>query len=129
MIQKEDVVSRAAAVARIAVNVEMAYDVIDELARMPEKYPELFARLSRLISKVARDVDKIINEKRLDAESDKILKNAYKRLSAWPKLLEDLFAELESKDEATRANMIRKFAALAVAPDTLTNKLNKILQG
>lgn len=123
-----DIVSRAAAAARIAVNVEMAYDVVDELARMPEKYPELFARISRLVSKVLRDIERARKERGAGGAGKDPLEIAYRRLSQWPKLLEELFSELESKDEAARANMVKKFAALAVAPDRLTNRVSEILQ-
>ncbi len=127
LAQKEDIVSRAASVARIAVSLEMAYDVVDELARMPERYPELFARLSRLISKVLRDVEKALESNKLDEKSQKALEAARSRLLQWSEVLKELFSELESKEEAARNNLIKKFAALAVAPDRLSNKLRKIL--
>lgn len=139
-----DVVARAAAVARIAVNLEMAYDVIDELARVPGKYPELLAQLSRLIAKVIRDVERKLQEaggaqldwsegcaggsrgKKVRSEVE-VLRAAYCKLSRWPALLERLFAELEARGEQERPAVLRKFAALAVAPDGLTNRLNEIL--
>ncbi len=125
--QPADLVYRAAAVARLAVNVEMAYDVVDELARTPERYHELLGRISRVVSKVLRDVEKALEEAK-EENDRKVLKMAYKLLLQWPKLLEELFAKLESEGEAARAVLVKKFAALTVAPDRLTVKVADILE-
>jgi CRISPR-associated protein Csa5 len=126
-VEQPELVYRAAAVARLAVNVEMAYDVVDELARTPERYHELLGRISRVVSKVLRDVEKALEEAK-EENDRKVLKMAYKLLLQWPKLLEELFAKLESEGEAARAVLVKKFAALTVAPDRLTVKVAKILE-
>jgi len=67
-VLKEDLVSAVAASARVAVGLEMAYDIVDELARVPEKYPELFARLSRVVVKTLSDIEAALDKVKNDEE-------------------------------------------------------------
>jgi CRISPR-associated protein Csa5 len=124
---KEDLVSAVAASARVAVGLEMAYDIVDELARVPEKYPELFARLSRVVVKTLSDVEAALDKVKDDKEK-KALENARRRLMRWGRLLESFIKRLEGLDERRRAEEIRKFAALALAPDKLTVEVAEILE-
>jgi CRISPR-associated protein Csa5 len=124
---KEDLVSAVATSARVAVGLEMAYDIVDELARVPEKYPELFARLSRVVVKTLSDVEAALDKVKDDKEK-KALENARRRLMRWGRLLESFIKRLEGLDERRRAEEIRKFAALALAPDKLTVEVAEILE-
>jgi CRISPR-associated protein Csa5 len=124
---KEDLVSAVAASARVAVGLEMAYDIVDELARVPEKYPELFARLSRVVVKTLSDIEAALDKVK-DDEEKKALERARRRLMRWGRLLESFIKRLEGLDERRRAEEIRKFAALALAPDKLTVEVAEILE-
>jgi CRISPR-associated protein Csa5 len=124
---KEDLVSAVAASARVAVGLEMAYDIVDELARVPEKYPELFARLSRVVVKALSDIEAALDKVK-DEEEKKALERARRRLMRWGRLLESFIKRLEDVDERRRAEEIRKFAALALAPDKLTVEVAEILE-
>jgi CRISPR-associated protein Csa5 len=126
-VLKEDLVSAAAASARVAVGLEMAYDIVDELARVPEKYPELFARLSRVVVKTLSDIEAALDKVK-DDEEKKALERARRRLMRWGRLLESFIKRLEDVDERRRAEEIRKFAALALAPDKLTVEVAEILE-
>jgi len=127
-VLKEDLVSAVAASARVAVGLEMAYDIVDELARVPEKYPELFARLSRVVVKTLSDIEAAL-DKVEDDEEKKALERARRRLMRWGRLLESFIKRLEDvDDERRRAEEIRKFAALALAPDRLTVEVAEILE-
>ncbi len=125
---KEDLLSAVAASARVAVGIESAYDIVDELARVPEKYPELFARLSRVVVKTLSDVEATLDEIKGDEEKRKALERARRRLIRWGLRLEKFIKHLESLDEKKRAEEIRKFAALALAPDGLTVQVAEILE-
>ena len=126
---KEDLLSAAAASARVAVGVESAYDIVDELARVPEKYPELFARLSRVVVKTLSDVEAALGEIKGDEEKRRALERARRRLIRWGSRLERFIKHLESLDDGKkRAEEIRKFAALALAPDGLTVQVAEILE-
>jgi hypothetical protein len=118
-----DLVSRLAAVARIAVRYEQAYDIIDELARMPERYPELFSKLTRVIAKTLSDVERKLNEKR-----DDTLVKAERGLLMWGRLLEEFLRALDGMSEKERDAALRKFAALALAPSAFTIKVERILR-
>jgi len=118
-----DLVSRLAAVARIAVRYEQAYDIIDELARMPERYPELFSKLTRVIAKTLSDVERKLNEKK-----DDTLVKAERGLLMWGRLLEEFLRALEGMSEKERDAALRKFAALALAPSAFTIKVERILR-
>jgi len=120
--------SAVAASARVAVGVESAYDIVDELARVPEKYPELFARLSRVVVKTLSDVEAALGEIKGDEEKRRALERARRRLIRWGSRLERFIKHLESLDEKKRAEEIRKFAALALAPDGLTVQVAEILE-
>jgi CRISPR-associated protein Csa5 len=126
-VLKEDLVSAVAASARVAVGLEMAYDIVDELARVPEKYPELFARLSRVVVKTLSDIEAALDKVK-DEEEKKALERARRRLMRWGLLLESFIKRLEDVDERRRAEEIRKFAALALAPDKLTVEVAEILE-
>jgi CRISPR-associated protein Csa5 len=126
-VLKEDLVSAVAASARVAVGLEMAYDIVDELARVPEKYPELFARLSRVVVKTLSDIEAALDKVK-DDEEKKALERARRRLMRWGRLLESFIKRLEGLDERRRAEEIRKFAALALAPDRLTVEVAEILE-
>jgi CRISPR-associated protein Csa5 len=126
-VLKEDLVSAVAASARVAVGLEMAYDIVDELARVPEKYPELFARLSRVVVKTLSDIEAALDKVKDDKEK-KALENARRRLMRWGRLLEIFIKRLEGLDERRKAEEIRKFAALALAPDKLTVEVAEILE-
>jgi hypothetical protein len=119
-----DLVSRLAAVARIAVRYEQAYDIIDELARMPERYPELFSKLTRVIAKTLSDVERKLNEKK-----DDTLEKAERGLLMWGRLLEEFLRALDGMSEKERDATLRKFAALALAPSAFTIKVERILRG
>jgi hypothetical protein len=119
-----DLVSRLAAVARIAVRYEQAYDIIDELARMPERYPELFSKLTRVIAKTLSDVERKLNEKK-----DDTLVKAERGLLMWGRLLEEFLRALEDMSEKERDATLRKFAALALAPSAFAIKVERILRG
>jgi CRISPR-associated protein Csa5 len=121
-----DLVSRLAAAARVAVRYEQAYDIIDELARTPERYPELFSRLSRVITKTLSDVERKLGES--SGNESEILDKARKRLLRWGRLLEEFLRALDSMDERERDATLRKFAALALAPDAFTVRVEKILK-
>jgi len=118
-----DLVSRLAAVARIAVRYEQAYDIIDELARMPERYPELFSKLTRVIAKTLSDVERKLNEKK-----DDTLEKAERGLLMWGRLLEEFLRALDGMSEKERDAALRKFAALALAPSAFTIKVERILR-
>lgn len=118
-----DLVSRLAAVARIAVRYEQAYDIIDELARMPERYPELFSKLTRIIAKTLSDVERKLNEKK-----DDTLEKAERGLLMWGRLLEEFLRALDGMSEKERDAALRKFAALALAPSAFTIKVERILR-
>jgi hypothetical protein len=118
-----DLVSRLAAVARIAVRYEQAYDIIDELARMPERYPELFSKLTRVIAKTLSDVERKLNEKK-----DDTLVKAERGLLMWGRLLEEFLRALDGMSEKERDATLRKFAALALAPSAFTIKVERILR-
>lgn len=118
-----DLVSRLAAVARIAVRYEQAYDIIDELARMPERYPELFSKLTRVIAKTLSDVERKLNEKK-----DDTLEKAERGLLMWGRLLEEFLRMLDDMSEKERDATLRKFAALALAPSAFTIKVERILR-
>ncbi len=118
-----DLVSRLAAVARIAVRYEQAYDIIDELARMPERYPELFSKLTRVIAKTLSDVERKLNEKK-----DDTLVKAERGLLMWGRLLEEFLRALDGMSEKERDAALRKFAALALAPSAFTIKVERILR-
>jgi hypothetical protein len=118
-----DLVSRLAAVARIAVRYEQAYDIIDELARMPERYPELFSKLTRVIAKTLSDVERKLNEKK-----DDTLEKAERGLLMWGRLLEEFLRALDGMSEKERDATLRKFAALALAPSAFTIKVERILR-
>jgi len=118
-----DLVSRLAAVARIAVRCEQAYDIIDELARMPERYPELFSKLTRVIAKTLSDVERKLSEKK-----DDTLVKAERGLLMWGRLLEEFLRALEGMSEKERDATLRKFAALALAPSAFTIKVERILR-
>jgi CRISPR-associated protein Csa5 len=126
-VLKEDLVSAVAASARVAVGLEMAYDIVDELARVPDKYPELFARLSRVVVKTLSDIEAALDKVKNDEEK-KALEKARRRLMRWGRLLESFIKRLEDIDERRRAEEIRKFAALALAPDRLTVEVAEILE-
>jgi CRISPR-associated protein Csa5 len=126
-VLKEDLVSAAAASARVAVGLEMAYDIVDELARAPEKYPELFARLSRVVVKTLSDIEAALDKVK-DEKEKKTLERARRRLMRWGLLLDSFIKRLEDVDERRRAEEIRKFAALALAPDRLTVEVAEILE-
>jgi len=127
-VLKEDLVSAVAASARVAVGLEMAYDIVDELARVPDKYPELFARLSRGVVKTLSDIEAALDKVK-DDEEKKALERARRRLMRWGRLLESFIKRLEDfDDERRRAEEIRKFAALALAPDRLTVEVAEILE-
>jgi len=126
LVLKENLVSAAAASARVAVGLEMAYDIVDELARVPEKYPELFARLSRVVVKALSDIEAALDKVK-DEEEKKVLERARRRLMRWGRLLEIFIKRLED-NERRRAEEIRKFAALALAPDRLTVEVAEILE-
>jgi hypothetical protein len=118
-----DLVSRLVAVARIAVRYEQAYDIIDELARMPERYPELFSKLTRVIAKTLSDVERKLNEKK-----DDTLEKAERGLLMWGRLLEEFLRALDGMSEKERDATLRKFAALALAPSAFTIKVERILR-
>lgn len=118
-----DLVSRLAAVARIAVRYEQAYDIIDELARMPERYPELFSKLTRVVAKTLSDVERKLNEKK-----DDTLEKAERGLLMWGRLLEEFLRMLDGMSEKERDATLRKFAALALAPSAFTIKVERILR-
>jgi hypothetical protein len=117
-------VSRLAAVARIAVRYEQAYDIIDELARMPERYPELFSKLTRVVAKTLSDVERKLSEKK-----DETLEKAERVLLTWGRLLEEFLRALEDMSEKERDATLRKFAALALAPSAFAIKVERILRG
>ncbi len=123
---KVDVLSALATSARVAVGLEQAYDIVDELARVPEKYPELFSRLSRVVVKTLADVEKALDK--AGEEERKVLGRARRRLMRWGRLLEEFLGRLENLEEGRRAEELRKFAALALAPDALTVKTAEILE-
>jgi hypothetical protein len=112
-----------ARVARIAVRYEQAYDIVDELARMPERYPELFSKLTRVVTKTLSDVESKLSEKK-----DEALVKAEEKLLKWGHLLEEFLRALEGMNEKDRDTTLRKFAALALAPDAFTIKVEKILR-
>jgi len=87
-------VSRLAAVARIAVRYEQAYDIIDELARMPERYPELFSKLTRVVAKTLSDAERKLSEKK-----DETLEKAERVLLTWGRLLEEFLRALDGMSE------------------------------
>ncbi|ACB40067.1 hypothetical protein [Pyrobaculum neutrophilum] len=141
-IKREELVERAARSVRPAVHLEMAYDVLDELSRSPEKYPEQLAKLSRIVVKVLNDVEEKLNdiEEELkhnpqSKESQKVkdrlaaLQRARNRLAAWGRYVAELAKRLEEADDRERARMVRLFCAMALAPDKLTVELKKLLKG
>ena len=117
-------VSRLATVARIAVRYEQAYDIIDELARMPERYPELFSKLTRVVAKTLSDVERKLSEKK-----DETLEKAERVLLTWGRLLDEFLRALENMSEKERDATLRKFAALALAPSAFAIKVERILRG
>jgi pyruvate/2-oxoacid:ferredoxin oxidoreductase alpha subunit len=111
-------------VARIAVRYEQAYDIIDELARMPERYPELFSKLTRVVAKTLSDVERKLSEKK-----DETLEKAERVLLTWGRLLDEFLRALEDMSEKERDATLRKFAALALAPSAFAIKVERILRG
>ncbi|CCC81885.1 type I-A CRISPR-associated protein Csa5 [Thermoproteus tenax] len=124
-LKKEELVERAARSVRPAVHLEMAYDVLDELSRSPEKYPEQLAKLSRIVVKVLNDVEDELEHNPQNEE----LQKARNRLAAWGGYVAELAKRLEEADDRERIRMVRLFCAMALAPDKLTVELKKLLKG
>lgn len=156
-IPKEELerVMNAAEAARIVVAVEQAYDVIDEMSSNPDKFFDSLEKLSRLVRKVLNDIKdelKYVDEtlKKLEKEVEKQagevkerfqkekemaernrrdLNTAYNRLMDWSQRCRELTEILTGKDPASRREIVKIFAALAVAPDWFSERIAEILKG
>lgn len=126
-----EIIYRAADTARLLVHIEMAYDVLDEMASNPRRYVDSLQKLSRLSAKVLNDIPKI-REKIKSNQQDNELKEALdyleRKVSSWALEEKDLIKYLEElPNDEERAKEIKKFAALAVAPDRYTLRLKQLL--
>lgn len=129
-MQNGDILSRAAEAARIVVHLEIAYDVLDELASSPERYSEGFYKLSRLATKVYNDLQKATERHAYSQEVAESLRLALRRVSNWGDLMGELLKYLDSLDEKRRKEEIKRFAALAISPDRdLYRLLETLRQG
>ncbi|MEM0235856.1 hypothetical protein [Thermofilum sp.] len=156
-IPKEELerVMDAAEEARVVVAVEQAYDVIDEMSSNPDKFFDSLEKLSRLARKVLNDikdelkyVDETLKkleegpEKRAGEEKERFqrekeevekkkrdLNAAYNRLMDWSRRCRELTEILMGKDPASRREIVKIFATLAVAPDWFSERIAEILKG
>ncbi len=133
---KGDVVEKAARTARFVVHVELAYDVLDEMASNPERYIDSLYKLSRLATKVLNDLDKVkVMEKGEDDGEDKkrdrkIVEYARKVLRGWAKAEKELVEYLNGLRDNPRElkREVKRFAALSIAPDYSTLRLKEIME-
>jgi CRISPR-associated protein Csa5 len=132
----EDPVEKFAETARLVVHLEQAYDVIDELARSPDKYEDSLAKLSRLAVKVLKDIDDMIEKlKRSQDESNKRekenLEKAKRHIINFNEHLKLLFRylkEYENIDKNKRYKEIKRLAALMIAPDAFSLTVKEIME-
>ncbi|AFA39175.1 hypothetical protein Pogu_1148 [Pyrobaculum oguniense TE7] len=139
----KDIIYQAADTARLLVHLEMAYDVLDEMASNPQRYVDSLQKLSRLAAKVLNDIPKLREalekESRDRAEAYTGAGVSYKELrdvldylerslSNWALVEKRLITYLESLSKDDLAREVKKFAALAIAPDRYTLMLKRWLE-
>lgn len=112
----EDIVARFAKKARYVVHLEMAYDVVDELASSPERYLESMYKLSRLATKVLNDVQKRLDRMGQGDRGKPPLDSVKRSLESWAPVQEEFIRYLQSLDKEALRSEVKRFAALAVAP-------------
>ena len=120
-----DPLSSAAEVARFVVHLEMAYDVVDEMASNPRRYAESLYKLSRLVAKVLNDLEKVEPTREEDKE---VVEYARRALASWALREKQLLEYLENLNDKDRDVSVKKFAALAIAPDKYTLRLKELLE-
>ena len=124
----EDLVARFADKARYVVHLEMAYDIVDELASSPERYVESIYKLSRLATKVLNDVQKRLDEGDLGDEDRSTLETVRRSLENWASAQEEFIKYLEKIDKETLRSEVKRFAALAVAPSYRAVRAKQIME-
>lgn len=124
----EDVVARFADKARYVVHLEMAYDIVDELASSPERYIESIYKLSRLAAKVLNDVQKRLDEGGLSEEDQSTLEGVRRSLENWALAQEEFIKCLERINKEALRGEVKRFAALAVAPSYRAIRAKQIME-
>lgn len=129
----ENIIRRAAEIARVVVHTEQAFDILDELSSNPEMLDNALTKISRLIVKVLNDIDKELKELKGE-ECRRTLENSRRDLLRWPEAMKGLVDELqrlryseESKKEFARA--VKRFAAYTLSMDIRTENVRRILWG
>ena len=122
-----DPIVAAARVARLVVHLEMAYDVLDEMASNPARYEDSLYRLSRLVTKVLNDLNRALE--RGEGVDRERLEQARSMLEGWAIREGSLMEHLRSKRDHELEKEVKRFAALAIAPDRRTMRLKRILEG
>jgi uncharacterized protein Yka (UPF0111/DUF47 family) len=112
-----DIIPKAASIARIVIHTQQAYDILDEMVRFADdrnKVMDSFYKLSRLVTKTLNDFssDEEIKSKVKDYED--IIKN----LQYWSKDLERILINCFNQ-----SGMVKIFASLAISPDLKTFEL------
>jgi len=120
-----DPLSSAAEVARFVVHLEMAYDVVDEMASNPKRFVDSLHKLSRLVVKVLNDLKDV---KPIREEDREVVEYARRALASWALREKQLLEYLESLSDKDRDVSVKKFAALAIAPDKYTLRLKELLE-
>lgn len=133
---REDIIERSADVFRPVVHLEIAYDIIDELASSPEKYSESLYKLARLATKVYNQLKSRENELRKENRENEPRKEnyaeAYKyilgRLENSAKTIESLHNYLKNLDEKVKRSELKRFAALVISLDRYTTSIKEAMK-
>ncbi len=127
--RRPDPIADAANTARIAVHLEQAYDIIDEMASNPNNYRDSLYKLSRLITKVLNDLEKNSDKFRNSEYRKRVFDSVSESLKFWSRKLDQLIEYLSSKSDKEFEKEVRRFAALAISPDHYSLEVKKALEG
>ncbi|MFN3805353.1 MAG: hypothetical protein ACK4SY_09870 [Pyrobaculum sp.] len=123
-------VEEVANVLRPVVHLEIAYDLVDELASSPEKYIGALQKLARLAVKVQNQLAARRDDfKRRGEEYVKAYEYVSRQLEGLAKRVEELFNCLEKLEERVRRDELKKLATLAISPDRYSMMLKEVIEG
>ncbi|BCU69766.1 hypothetical protein KN1_10630 [Stygiolobus caldivivus] len=114
----EKAASELAKVARVVVNYDRSYDIIDELNRAaddPKKVLELLTNLSRVVLKVYKKVEEGGGEG---------LRDVLAQIRKW-----DQYLEVFEKDCLNGPKYVRVFTSLSIVPDDNAFRVIRALEG
>jgi glycyl-tRNA synthetase beta subunit len=128
--QDQDIVVRASDTIRVVINIEQAYDVLDELASNPriDTFVSALHKITRLVDKVHRDLRDKLSKGGLSEECEKSVSDAVSLLERWRDIMCELEEYVKNLEEREQRIALKRFAAYALAPDKVVTSVIECLE-